>query len=222
MRRLLRCFGILSLIAFCAPIVHAQQTYLGFRLGTNLANEWIDQNSEPSGASNDINVGILGGAQFDYQFNPIWSLSMELLFDQKGTDIRLERFNYWKPTYNYIEVPILLKTSFGSGNFSPYVFTGPSFGIYLSGSYQEDVIPATVYDFDGSIPTTKVRSPDIAAEFGAGLQLKLSSSHILFIDASYALGLVNILKSNPFFAPNFSSVFKSRDIRLAAGILFPM
>jgi hypothetical protein len=208
--------AILILATFSGFNANAQQMYIGARIGANLAN-WSGDSPNQS-ASFSLNTGLLAGAQFDFVINQVWTLSCQLLYDQKGTvehyfsteDIGPPAFSF-----NYLEIPILLKADFGSGDLRPYIFGGPSFGIYLSGSE----LPA--YSFSNtpaSIPDSTVRSPDISAVFGTGLAIKLNSGQMLFVDAADAFGLVNIFKTQQ---GNVTSA-KSRDIRIATGILFPL
>jgi hypothetical protein len=233
MKKLLFSLSVLSFIVFDTPIADAQQMMIGARLGANLANQSND--SLPSGASNSINTGILAGVQFDYWFNDMWALSVQAFYDEKGSNEHYSQpvtFEGETTTatgtsnlnLNYIEVPILLKASFGSSNIRPYVFAGPSFGFFLSGNESTN----TAATFPGAINTTtsayqdiadsSINSPDISVVFGAGVSSKLTSGQMLFLDAAYSLGLVNITKTSS----GDNTTIKSRDIRIAAGILFPL
>ena len=224
MKKLLCASAVLSFFTLSARNAKAQHLYLGARVGANLASQSISANWYPSGTSsgtsNDINVGIVAGAQLDYQLNDIWSLSGQILYDQKGRYTKKSILASWNDTYNYLEIPILIKANVGTGNLRPFVFAGPSFGIFLSGSYHDFDGIADLVNPDGSIPASAVRSPDISAVLGAGLSMKLSIGQILFIDAAYALGLVNISKPETYYYQ--PSSIKSGDIRLAAGILFSL
>ncbi len=216
-------------VTFSAFSAGAQEMLLGARIGANLANESRD--SVPSGFSNASNAGILAGLQFDYWFSDMWGLSAQALYDQKGTD---ENVNQTAGivstsasdniTLNYLEIPILLKLRFGTGRIRPYVFAGPSFGFFLSGSDTREssssggVIIPTNSDTTISIPSSSVKTLDISGVFGAGLSIKLNSGHLLFLDAAYALGLVDIFNTQN----GSNTMAESRDIRIAAGILFPL
>jgi Outer membrane protein beta-barrel domain len=224
MKKLLISLAILSFVTLSAMNADAQHSYLGVRVGANLANQSYD--SLPSGTSLGIHTGFLAGGQFDYWFDDMWALSAQVLYDQKGAHEAInESVEGFSATgtedvnFNYLEIPILLKVSFGSGDIRPYVFAGPSFGIFLSGSGKiSSSYQGTTMDTTISVPDSSVKSPDISAVFGAGVSLKLSSGPMLFFDAAYALGLVNIAKTQP----GDNTTVKSRDIRLAVGILFPL
>jgi hypothetical protein len=229
MKKLLSALTVLIFVTLSAlPAAAQHHLYLGARVGANLANQSYD--SLPSGATIGIHAGFLAGAQLDYWFDDMWALSAQVLYDQKGAH---EDFNESESgfaatgtedlTFNYLEVPILLKLSFGTGDFRPYLFAGPSFGIFLSGNgklhssstFQGQTVTS---DTTLSVADSSVKSPDIAAVFGAGVSLNLSSGSMIFFDAAYALGLVNIAKTQQ----GDNTTVKSRDIRLAVGILFPL
>jgi hypothetical protein len=232
MKTLLRSLAFLSALVFSATNTNAQQLMIGVRAGTNLANQSNNLYSPPS-LTSTIRLGFLAGGQFDYCFDPMWTITAQVLYDQKGTlinvneslsvpaGIKPESLNgTWNSVYNYLEIPILLKASFGAGNLRPYVFAGPSFGLFLSGSNKEDYSnPDLLQNHTStSVPDSSVKSPDVCAVFGTGMSLKMNSGQTLFIDASYSLGLVNVASTSN----GNTATVKSRDIRLAAGILFPL
>ena len=234
MKQLLSTLAVLSFVTFSALNAEAQHSYLGVRVGENFANQ--SYNSLPPGYSNTINSGLLIGAQVDIPFDKTWSLSLQALYDQKGTNQKLDHAIFTTEdspepiigsgtstiNFNYFEVPVLLKAMWGGIEIRPYVFAGPSFGIFLNGSQSV----AVVSTFHGgteaiasyqSISASTVKSPDISAVGGMGIAFVFNSDAMIFADLSYALGLVNIDNSG-----NSANATKSRDIRLAAGILFPL
>jgi outer membrane protein W len=232
MKKLLLYSAIVGLVMLSSHNATAQHMMIGARIGANLANE--SEDSLPSGSSTSIHAGFLAGAQFDYWFNDMWGLSAQVLYDQKGATLNIsesesefgESFSETGTAdviLNYLEIPILVKASFGTGNIRPYVFAGPSFGIFLSGSEKVNATGTLLgvtssVDSTVSILDSTIKTLEISAIFGAGISLKLSSGQVLFFDAAYSLGLTNIsVNSN-----GSNQTTESRDIRLAAGILFPL
>jgi len=107
---------------------------IGARVGANIGNEAADSLS--SVASNSTVLGMLGGLQFDYLLDDTWALSLQVLYDQNGASSRYNSdfaTGYVNMNLNYIEIPLVLRMSFGTGELRPYVFIGPSMGILLSG-----------------------------------------------------------------------------------------
>ena len=222
MKKLLCSLAVLSFVAFSSPSADAQHSYLGVRVGTNLANESVD--GLPTGASISIHAGFLGGVQYEYWFDNMWSLGAQVLYDQKGAHEDLNGVVDFvgtgtvNLTLSYLEIPVLVKASFGTGNFKPYVFAGPSVGKYLSNSaHMTETYQGQTFDTTETLPDSTINSLDFSAILGAGISLRLNSGQLLFFDAAYALGLVNVDNSG-----DSANTTKSRDIRLAVGILFPL
>lgn len=224
MKGILGSLSILSIITCSALNVNAQQMYLGARIGANLANQTTE--SLFSGTSLGISPGLLIGSQFDYWFDSSEALCAQILYYQRGakesfgeSGTDFSDFGTNELMFNYLEIPIFVKVTFGTGNIRPYIFAGPSIGFFLSGSQRINSTisvngNSTTTDSTKSVADSTVKSPDISAVFGAGISVMLSSGQILFLDAGYALGLVNIYDG--------SNTTNSRDIRIAAGILFPL
>ncbi len=209
-----------------ASASYAQTMMIGARGGVNLANEAITKTLYPENTA--FLAELLGGGQLDYQFSNTWALSLQLLYDQKGAHIDMgPGYSNW--TTSYLELPLLVKMSFGSGALRPYLFAGPSIGYLLSniqhihtnGSYFVPDGVGAWYPIDTAADITDSTAKiDFSLIAGAGLSLQLASGTALFFDAAYAYGFIN--------SDNYSwdkadgiSVY-SRDIRLAAGVLFPL
>jgi hypothetical protein len=235
MKKLIFSLGILIVIALPGINAHAQLMYCGVRAGANLANE--SANSLPSGASNNFTLGFLAGLQFDYLLDDSWGLSIQMLYDEKGA---LTQYSSYYATgtvrtgLNYIEMPLLIKKSFGDGDRRLYLFAGPSLGYFLSGAQNTNLrIQSTGY-YDYSVPVAQplpdsaVNSFDISAVVGAGVSSKWSSGQIFFLEASFAFGLISSAHegiygaATDYYQPQQIMTTKSRDIRIAAGILFPL
>ncbi len=244
MNKILFSIATLGLVTFSAIGADAQNIYVGARVGANLAN----QNSLGGGLfepylrgddnTNGMRAGFLAGLQMDRHFSDTWGVSAELAYDQKGTRVDdqqsgfiLEPQNLEEPfsqtgtsdlTLNFLEASLFLKVRLLSGDIRPYIFAGPSVGLFLSGkergniSYSQSSKDWTL-DTTMSVPSRALNTFDISAIGGAGVELNLRSDHIIFLDAAYAYGFTNLV-------PNSDGLPRalSRDIRLAAGILFPL
>ncbi len=211
-------------------LTSAQQMMIGVRGGVNLANEdWSD------GYSVSLHPGILAGGEIDYLFTHLWTLSIQLLYDQKGA--HADGFGLadgpaasgtadW--TTSYLEIPILAKVSFGYGAVRPYLFAGPSIGFLLSNLEKLHGAGYSLYNEQGpfySMDTTvnisdSTAKVDLSIVAGAGISFSLTSGTQFFVDASYAFGLINSDNYHNDYE-NGLSIY-SRDIRIAAGVLFPL
>jgi len=231
MRRLLGCFGILVFVAFCAPSANAQQRYIGIILGANLANESLD--AQPGGISISDRTGIFAGVEVDRWFNPSWAISMHLLFSQKGRNDNINgtgtgifygftTTGHTSVEANYFDVPLLIKNaSFGNNVIRLYAFAGPSVGMFLSGTVRSNITVSSKgsepFEVDSTyaLSDSTVNMVEFSAVLGMGISVKLDSGPMLFFDASYWYGLTNIFES-------YGGATYTRDIRFAAGILFPI
>jgi hypothetical protein len=218
---------------------YAQTTMIGARVGVDLANQ--EYENLPTGMTTSWKPGILVGGQLDHWFNHSWALSVQLLYDQKG--VHSDMNGYASPvnglsslgtsistadwTISYLEVPLLAKLSFGHGTLRPYIFAGPSIGFLLSnreklhqiGTYNFPYGVGANYTIDTTANITDSTAKiDISIIVGAGISVALSSGIALFADAAYAFGLTNIDK---YYEDSENDIYiHSRDIRIAAGVLF--
>jgi len=67
--------------------------------------------------------------------------------------------------------------------------------------------------------TNTFNTIDLSLLFGAGVSYQLSGGTQLFLDAGYALGLINVEKNS---STGTNETIGSRDIRIAAGAMFPL
>ncbi|SRR5579883_490460 len=208
-----------SLLAFiivfsaCSSGSASAQPMIGGRIGINIGNESLDPDpTAGTGVSAGSHVGILVGPQFDYWFSHNWAFSTGLIFDQKGIGFSEQGVsdNY---VLGYLEIPLLVKQAFATGMVRPYIFLGPSIGFLLSATYNPPSGQGASQDVKASY-----NGADFSLVGGAGLSIDINGPKIFF-DAAYALGLVNI-DNNQQTGDNVN--IKSRDIRIAAGVMFPL
>ncbi len=230
MRAPLDYLVILSIVACYVPDANAQQKYIGITFGGNFANESLE--SQPGGVSLSDRLGVLAGIQFERWFSPQWGLSEQLVYAQGGRNADINGagtgiFYGFTTTGNEtiatrsVDLDLLLKkTIWGNNVIRTYAFAGPGVGIFLSGSdhlnitiSQKGISPYgldTTYSMDSTVSAL-----DFSVVIGVGVSLKLNSGLMFFCDASYWYGLTNIFES-------YGGATYTRDIRIAAGILFPI
>jgi hypothetical protein len=198
------------------------QTLIGGRIGLDIGSVSFSPDL-PNGETNSTHTGILVGAQLDNWFSDMWAISVQLLYNQKGFEISAsENGNGVSSTTDgvssYLELPILVKFAIGSGDFKPYLFAGPSFGLLLSST---ETNGSTSISNDSDLNTL-----DISALVGVGASYRLGvGGPSLLLDIGDAIGLVNISKNGNTVTASGQSVsqsVKTNDIRIAAGILFPL
>jgi len=137
----------------------------GLKAGANIANV----NGDFVEALDDwkSTVGFCGGIFLELNIGRVLTIQPEVLYTMKGTDT-----GAGKLTFDYIEIPILLKLRIPMGSVHPFVFAGPAFGFTLKSALEG----IEVEDFPAS---------DYSAVIGGGIQLGRS----IHIDARYTMGL---------------------------------
>lgn len=140
------------------------------KAGINIANQSIKNvNGEKSKTSFQAGLGVniqTGVKNF--------SVQPEVNFISKGTKFK-NSFGNHTYNFNYIEIPVLAKYSFGP----VYVNAGPSIGFLMG---KNDRIKAAY---------GKTKSVDFGLQMGAGVALPAGPGKII-VDGRYNLGLSNI------------------------------
>ncbi|WP_407484223.1 porin family protein [Elizabethkingia meningoseptica] len=190
---------VLTAIALGFAGMNAQQTNTGTgvelipRAGINIANQSIKNVS-----GEKSKVGFVGGVGVNIETGvKNFSIQPELNFISKGTKVKsnaiTETYNF-----NYIEIPVLAKYSFGP----LYVNAGPSIG-FLAG--KSDKVKAAY---------GKTRSVDFGIQMGAGLAIPAGPGKLI-IDGRYNLGLNNISNEN-------GQSVKNRGVAITLGYAIPL
>jgi opacity protein-like surface antigen len=203
-------FMLMSCISIGA---HAQATLgLGIRGGINFANAAL----EPLGTDETTSgmTGAVLGAVFEYAVNDMVAFQAQPAYCRRGVAIEYPFLDSrWKETAKlaYLEIPLLVKLNFGTTNIKPYLFAGLDVAILMSAK--------GVFDTDGQsverdLDKGDFNNTDLGLDVGAGMEYRLDRSIGLFLDARYSMGItdINIVSDR--------SSWKSRDIKICAGVLF--
>jgi Outer membrane protein beta-barrel domain len=130
---------LIAISVFCFGIeASAQLPHFGAKVGVNLANIY-----GPDASSNfpdkKMKPGLVVGGYMTYDIIPLLSIQPEVLFSMKGTKatgVSPQPYDYTQ-SYNYIEVPVLLKLNIPLGpvaTFKPSIFAGPDFAFNVASS----------------------------------------------------------------------------------------
>jgi len=156
------------------------------------------------------------GGVLEVRLNEHWSLRTEPMYLQKGTqNIDGDQVSY---KAEYLEVPLFLKLSLGSGSARPYVMAGPSIGFRLSSelSVEDEEISGT---FDANEVTESV---DFGIDFGAGLSLRLNGVSF-FVEGRYDLGVADFFTGGEVGGQLTDDVnVFTRGLQAMAGITIPL
>lgn len=213
MKKLSFSLSILFIVFTVLP--SSAQIRLGVIGGLNLANFDIDPSIEGAEFKNRSAFGF--GGVFDYGLNGSISFHVEPMYLQKGSKAMLKAAGIEARDYEfklaYIELPVMLKYSFGLENIKPYIMIGPTVSYLLSSK-------VTVTKGDDSIEEDrkdKTKNIDFGLGFGGGVSISMGNNSI-FVEARYAPGLTNINDD-----PNDPDTeIKTKGIQIFAGITFPI
>ena len=199
----------------------APHIWLGGFAGVDIGNITIT-GTDLSGATFSSKTGFAVGAEFDGFFSDNFGICAQLAYVQKGTN---ENINFGfrtatsAVTFSYLQIPVLLKATFGSGNFKPVFFAGPEIGIKLSASQK---LSEGGKDTTATIPDSLLTTINLGIMFGAGVTYAINPTTMLFLNAAYDLGLSNL--NARYGKGNGSSVDNEKDItndiRINLGIVF--
>ena len=221
--------SIIVLLTLFIPLLNAQ-VHLGLQAGANLADVTMDPTQ--SGVETSIRTGFMFGGILIYSFSPMWGLQVEPAYVQKGAKVdqtetedgmtlKLGR------TLNadYLDIPILLKASFGDGPVKPYLLAGTTIAFLLGdANFEVDEITFNGMDVTSMIPSedlaeleeVNVKSTDFILNFGGGVVV-----YNVFIEVQYNLGLVDVSDETPE-PGEVDMTIKTTGFQIKAGVLFPL
>jgi len=210
-------FSVLIVALFVLFVVVSAnaQTRLGFTAGLNLANsssdELADALAAQAGATTEMSsrLGLAVGGVVSFPLSENVVLQFQPMYVQKGTKVTIDAINFEdKVTISYLDVPVMAKFMLGSSQTRPYVMAGPTVGLKLGASSDEDKLNAESGDF---------KSIDFGVAFGGGVSFP-AGNNTFFVEGRFALGLTNILDKDAF--GDLSA--KNKSILINAGMTFPL
>lgn len=165
----------------------------GFKGGITLANiKSVPETFE--GYKWENKMGLAGGIFLEIGLPGPFSIQPEVLYVQKGAKISFAEGEFsgtLSANVDYIEIPLLLKYSFGSGGLTvPSIYAGPYYGFNTKAEFVMKVagLPEEKEDIKDDI-----RDNEFGVAFGLGLTQKLGLLK-LTLDARYDLGISNIIE----------------------------
>lgn len=167
MKKLVLAAGLLVSV----QLVKAQDIQLIPKAGLSFSRQSIsNMDGEKSKAGFTAGLGVNVGLK-----NSAFSIQPELNYVSAGTKIKNDNNKY---NLNYLELPILVKYSFGP----VYINAGPSIGLTVGGMNKME----TFYQ-------AKVQKLNFGVQMGGGLAIPVGNGTVL-VDARYALGLTDVSK----------------------------
>ena len=156
------------------------------------------------------------------------AIQPELILIQKGGKSTYGFSNSNKlvvsQTYNYVEVPVSLKLSFGQTSGSgigAYILAGPYLGLATGGKTKRELTIAGAtttsensVNYDNSDKADRQKRLDYGGQIGAGVSIGK-----LFVDVRYSLGFNNLLDSGTS-TNNNDAYLRTRGLGMTVGFMF--
>ncbi len=197
-------------LALCMVLPAKAQSSLGVIAGLNLANVNVDPEPEGMDLTNRTAFGF--GGVLEVGLNESVALRFEPMYLQKGAEAGINGVDI-EFNLAYLEVPVMLKYAFGTGDTKPYIMAGPTIGFNLSAkqkiSFGSDSEETDIKD--------DISSTDFGLGFGGGVNF-LTGNNSIFVEVRYTLGLTNINDSSD----DPDTEIKTKGIQIFAGIIFPL
>lgn len=166
------CAAFLLILVF-APAQAQAQTPIHFVAGPNLGTISSDEFDEA-----ESKIGIFAAVGTSFMLSENVSLSPYVGYVQKGAE-----FNGEDASYDYIEIPVLLGTSFPVGETMAWsVFGGPQFGFQIN--CDEGGFDCTEF--------TNHKGTEFGAILGTGLSFPVSETGALAVSLGADLGLSDL------------------------------
>jgi hypothetical protein len=205
------CFATaLGMMLLAAPAV-AQSTF-------GVVGGFVKSEAEVAGdgisISFDSRSGFAIGLSMQHQITPTLSFAPEAMYVTKGFKVESEGDEFGLK-FGYLEVPLLLRASFGQAGASarPWIAAGPSVALKLSCD-----ATVTLDDIEAETECTDTEDEDDPAEFksidfgimlGAGVEFGR-----LGVSVRYDLGMANILDTTE------DVTYKNRALMLLGSVRF--
>jgi hypothetical protein len=178
-------FGIIA--SLFTYDLKAQSVTIGPKLGfTNTTAAGDDLPDDVESIS-----GFVGGAFIKFQASPVFAVQPEILYHQKGAFWNPSDNTNFKYTFEYLEIPVLLKLQLPLGEtVYPFVYAGPYAAFTMSNNVEGEFI-----GFEAS-GTEDLNDFDGGAVLGGGLDIQVNQLFLGF-DARYGIGMRNVFDDDP-------------------------
>lgn len=208
--------------AFIPSVATAQKSgdiTIGVMAGLNDAT-W-SQDPAPGDVTFGYKVGLVAGGFLGVQVNDVFSVEPQALYSQKGTKVKgtgSKSSLEGSVRITYIEVPVLVKywIPVSDSQVRPFVFAGPDVEFKVSCTAEGAILAVTgSTDCDKTGTEIKLKSTDLGATAGAGIQFKAGNQTVR-VDARYTLGLTDINDAGD------NRKIKNRAFAATVGLGFPL
>ena len=202
------------LLLFSGLTLTAQGIGLGVRAGATFANGSFADDDFDSESITGYSFGVLLPISLTENF----AIQPEASYVQKGYRASIDFLGVNTESgvyYTYLEIPVLLRASFGPDALKVYLQGGPAFGYAAGGRIEQSINGESVeetIDFEDAFFTDFNRG-EVSGIVGAGVLLGGVSGLGIMIDGRYAFGLSDNDGTD-------TGEYRNQGITLSAGLLF--
>jgi hypothetical protein len=208
--RILTLATLVGIAASAATPAHAQ--VIGFKLGPTFSSLEVDDDD-----SDEHRITSFGGGGFIRFSFGTFGIQPEIMAVTKGADIDGPGDDDLQLQLDYVEVPVLARFAFGTGNVTPYLLAGPSFNFEYGCEVELDLAGTeTSSDCDDEDVFERTKT-DIGVTGALGLELRLGPGSML-VEGRYAHGLTDIAEDDGVIDVNV----KNRSFAIFAGFSIPL
>lgn len=175
---------VLAVIGLATPTTASAQ--VGVLVGLNIANVNFDVADTSLNINGDSRTGLVAGLSFNIPVQSMFSVEVDALFAQKGTEFTLAESGFidtGKIKLNYVDVPVMARFNLsGSAPVGVHLLFGPSFNFKVSETFDPE---------DESGLEDQFETMETALVVGGGVHVS-----VFRIDLRYGVGLSNIIKDS--------------------------
>ena len=177
---------VLVLAAIWVATPRTASAQVGVLVGLNVANVNFDVTDTSLNINGDSRTGFVGGLSFNLPVQSMFSVEVDALFAQKGSEFTFEESGFTdtaKIKLNYVDFPVMARFNLsGSGPAGVHLLIGPSFNFKVSEKFDPE---------NESGAEDEVETMETALVIGGGVRVS-----VFRIDLRYAIGLSNIIKDS--------------------------
>lgn len=201
------------------------QAQIGIRAGLNVAtiSDGVDVSSAMTGDVQEPWIpGMVVGVASSFGMSEVFAIAPELNFSQRG--YRFEGPQNIDVRYNYLELPVLARLSFGQ-TLKGYVNLGPTFSYLLNGKREVSGSSSTgpnIPSIDYGVGDAGFNRFELGGALGGGVQLNTGAGSFL-VDLRYTQGFTDFRKDGfdePYLSGN-PEQYKNRLVSVSLIYLIP-
>jgi len=205
-------FTLLFTLLITTHLAYSQQMIVGPKIGGGASKASFQDWQFKDDFRSQYTYAFQGGIVVNYKVNNVFSLHTEYLFAQIGKNVKgKETEEKQTERHNYINVPLLLRTSFRKGYTDYYFNVGPNLQYWLGGhgnilineliepGYEQGV-EYDVYFSEGNtslneVYPTQPNRLQVGLDIGVGAMLPMKKE-FLMLDLRYTWGHTNMGKED--------------------------